>query len=255
MRNIKLVIQYDGTNYSGWQVQPKAVTIQGILQEKIGKITGEKPTVLGAGRTDAGVHAIGQIGAFRTSSQLSPSVVQSALNATLPHDIRILNACEDDASFHPRYDAKSKRYFYVISFARTPSPFLYKYAWKVPYMLDIDAMNCASQILKGRHDFSAFRASGCGAKNTIKTVFQLSIERSETMEFMCTKINGAFLRIVIDADSFLRRMARNIVGTLIEIGKGRISAETIEGILSSKDRKCAGPCAPASGLFLEKVSY
>jgi len=255
MRNIRLVIQYDGTNYSGWQVQPKVVTIQGILQEKIGNITGEKTTVLGAGRTDAGVHAIGQIGAFRTSSQLSSTIVQNALNATLPHDIRILNACDDDTSFHPRYDAKSKRYFYVISPARTLSPFFYRYAWKVPYTLDIDAMNCAVQLLKGRHDFSAFRASGCSAKNTIKTVFRLSIERSETMEFMCTKINGAFLRIVIDADSFLRHMVRNIIGTLIEIGKGRIRAGTISEILSSKDRRCAGPCAPASGLFLDKVSY
>jgi tRNA pseudouridine38-40 synthase len=262
MRNIRLAIQYVGTNYNGWQIQKPAVsspkniiTIQGVLQETIKKITGEDAKVIGAGRTDAGVHAIEQIASFKTLSGLSAVVIKRALNANLPDDIRIIDACDVELDFHPRYDAKSKSYFYVISNSHIISPFLYRYEWKIPHKLNFEEMKHASGFLKGRHDFTAFRASGCSAKNPVRTIFNISIERFDTIDFMDTGLSGSFLKISIEADAFLRHMARNIVGTLVKVGKGIIKTAEIKEILLSKDRRLAGQTAPAKGLFLEKVRY
>jgi len=269
MRNIKLFIQYDGTNYSGWQIQASGVerqalsakgkkniiTIQGLLQEAIKKITGEDVKLIGAGRTDAGVHAIEQVASFKTLSNLPADIIKRALNATLPDDIRILNACDAELDFHPRYNAKSKIYFYIISNSHVISPFLYRYAWKIPHKLNFEKMKLASEFLKGMHDFSAFRASGCSAKNPVRTVFDISIERSDSIHFIDIPFAGNFLKIRIEADAFLRHMVRNIVGTIVEIGKGKIKSENIREIINSKDRRLAGPTAPARGLFLEKINY
>lgn len=255
MRNIKLAIQYDGTNYHGWQIQRSAVTIQGILQETIKKITGEDTKVIGAGRTDAGVHAIEQIASFKSSTELPPDIIKSALNAILPDDIRIIDVCNTESTFHPRYDAKSKIYFYVISTDRIISPFLSRYIWKIPYKLNFYEMNRALKLLKGSHDFAAFRASGCGAKSTVRTILNISLESLNVINFMTAGLNGNFLKIRIEADAFLRHMARNIVGTIIEVGKGKISEEDIKKILASKDRRFAGPAASARGLFLEKINF
>jgi tRNA pseudouridine38-40 synthase len=265
MRNIRLNIQYDGTNYNGWQIQPSEIsdckkqksiiTIQGTIQDTIKKITGEDAKVTGSGRTDAGVHAIEQVASFKTLSGLSADVIKRALNANLPDDIRIIDACDAELNFHPRYGAKSKIYFYIISNSHIISPFLYRYAWKIPHKLNFQEMKHASEFLKGRHDFSAFRASGCSAKNSVRTVFNVSLERSDTIHFMDTGLAGSFLKISIEADAFLRHMVRNIVGTLIEVGKGKIKTIETKEILLSKDRKLAGPTAPAKGLFLEKINY
>jgi tRNA pseudouridine38-40 synthase len=275
MRNIKLTLQYDGTNYNGWQVQKtedrgqksedrsqnaearkqKIITIQGILQEAIKKITGEDAKVIGAGRTDAGVHAIEQVASFKTSSGLSADVIKRALNANLPDDIRIVDACDAGCSFHPRYDAKSKTYIYVVSNSHIISPFLYRYAWKIPHKLNFEEMKHASEFLKGRHDFTVFRASGCSAKNPVRTVFNISMERFDAIHFMDILLPGNFLKVSIEADAFLRHMVRNIVGTIIEIGKGKMESEEIREIINSKDRRIAGPTAPASGLFLERIKY
>lgn len=287
MRNIKLILQYDGTNYNGWQIQqPSAeskvrsqksevrnndlsikgqgsrvkgrnnvITIQGVIQEAIKKITGEDAKVIGAGRTDAGVHAIEQVASFKTSSGLSPDVIKRALNANLPDNIRIMDTWDAELNFHPRYDAKSKSYFYIISNSHIISPFLYRYAWKIPHKLNFEDMCNAIEFIRGRHDFSAFRASGCSAKNPVRTIFNISMERLDNIDFMRTGLSGNFFKITIEADAFLRHMVRNIVGTLVEVGKGKINTSEIKEILLSKDRRLAGQTAPAKGLFMEKINY
>jgi tRNA pseudouridine38-40 synthase len=255
MRNIRLIIQYDGTNYHGWQIQPNGITIQEVLQEHIQKITGETSSVIGAGRTDAGVHAIGQVVSFQTSSHLSPEIIKKALNATLPSDIRVIGAAEAEESFNPRFDAKSKSYVYIIANSRYVSPFLYRYAWRIPYELDIAAMRSALQYLKGTHDFSSFRGSGCDAKTLTKTVFEIFCDRSGSLDFMAMKLNGPFIVFAIEADAFLRHMVRTIVGTAVEVGRGRFKAPDMSLILQSMDRSLAGPTAPAQGLFLKRVYY
>lgn len=268
MRNIRLTIQYDGTNYNGWQIQrtdnrspntetktQKIITIQGTIQNAIKKITGEDVKLIGAGRTDAGVHAIAQVASFKTSSRLSQEVIKKALNASLPDDIRIIDACDVELDFHPRYDAKSKIYFYVICNSHIISPFLYRYVWKIPHQLNFDRMSKAIEFLKGRQDFSSFRASGCSAKNTVRTILHISIEKLDAIDFMNTRVECSFLKLSIEADAFLRHMVRNIIGTIVEVGKGKIKAEDVKKIILSRDRRLAGPTAPASGLFLEKINY
>lgn len=255
MRTIRLAVQYDGTDYHGWQVQPNGSSIQGTLQEALTAVTGEQATVTGAGRTDAGVHAIEQVAAFTTASELPAGTIKAALNAHLPDAIRILDAREERSDFHPRYDAKGKRYFYMIASSRILSPFLYRYVWRVPQALDIAAMRRALEHLRGTHDFSAFRASGCGARSTVRTITSLSVEHLDAISFMTIDIPGRFIKIVVEGDAFLRHMVRNIVGTAVEAGKGRRAPETMRELLLSRDRNGAGPTAPAHGLFLEKIIY
>ena len=255
MRNIKLVLQYDGTRYHGWQVQPGSVTIQAVLQERIAMITGEGASAIAAGRTDAGVHALAQVAAFKTVSRLSCDTIKTALNALLPDDIRITAACEAASTFHARYDAKGKVYFYIIANMQVLSPFLNNYAWRVPQPLDFQSMRSAVSLLQGTHDFTSFRASGCGAINTTRTIFNISIEKMGSLEFMTAGLSGDFLKLKIEGDAFLRHMVRNIAGTIVEIGKGKFKPHMIEKLFTAKDRRLAGPTAPARGLFLEKVNY
>jgi len=269
MKNIKLLMEYDGTNYHGWQIQSSEVrsqksevgshrtvlTIQGVLQEKLKTITGEDVKVIGSSRTDAGVHAFGQVASFLTNSYLEPEVLQRALNSLLPEDIRILNAEEVNEAFHPRYDAVSKSYFYLISNMSISSAFLYRYVWRVPHRLDMDSMKEAGSLLKGRHDFSAFRGAGCGAKTTERDIISFNIERLERIDFMTAGLEGDFIKIRIEANAFLRYMVRNIVGTLVEIGRGKMAAHAISDAFEVKDRRKTGPTAPATGLFLEAIKY
>ena len=255
MKNIKLLIEYNGANYHGWQRQKCHDTLQEIIEGRLFRITGERAALISASRTDAGVHAIGQVASFRTNSNLEPATLQRALNATLPEDIRILNAGEAAAAFHPRYDALGKSYFYIISNTNFSSAFLYGYAWRVPYTLDLAEMKKTGDLLLGRHDFSAFRGAGCSAKSTARKITSLSIERINSIDFMTAKINGNFIKITVEADAFLRHMVRNIVGTLVEVGRGEMTLNSISEAIKLKDRKKTGPTAPAHGLFLEKVSY
>lgn len=277
MKNIKLLIEYDGTNYHGWQEQnsalsplssasrqwrqpsavsqKKIITIQGMLQEKLKTITGADVKVIGSSRTDAGVHAFGQVASFLTDSYLEPGVLQRALNSLLPEDIRILNAEEVNEAFHPRYDAVSKSYFYLISNMGISSAFLYRYAWRVPHRLDLDSMKEAGSLLHGRHDFSAFRGAGCGAKTTGRDILSFNIERLERIDFMTAGLSGDFIKIRIEANAFLRYMVRNIVGTLVDIGRGKMAAHAISDAFELKDRRKTGPTAPATGLFLEAIRY
>lgn len=261
MKNIRFLIEYDGTNYHGWQEQNLAIsqkniiTIQGMLQEKLKAVTGEDVKVIGSSRTDAGVHAFGQVASFLTDSYLEAEVLQRALNSLLPEDIRILNAEEVNETFHPRYDAVSKSYFYLISNMSISSAFLYRYAWRVRHRLDLDSMKEAGSLLYGRHDFSAFRGAGCGAKTTERAISFFNIERLERIDFMTAGLRGDFIKIRIEANAFLRYMVRNIVGTLVDIGRGKMAAHAISDAFELKDRRKTGPTAPATGLFLEAIKY
>lgn len=255
MRNIRLLIQYDGTGYSGWQIQPASVTIQGLIETFLGQITSQATDVVAAGRTDAGVHAVGQTACFKTSSKLSTAILQSALNALLPSDIRIMEVDEVDESFHARFSAKSKSYFYLVSTGKIVSPFVHRYVWRLPYRLDLKAMVQTLPFLSGTHDFSAFRGSGCGAKTTERTIYNASITELNAAEFMNLRLKGEFIMFRFEGDAFLRHMVRNLVGTVVEVGRGRILPEYVAKIIAGKDRRCAGPTAPARGLFLDSILY
>lgn len=265
MRNIRLTLQYDGTDYSGWQIQNKGDTIQGILEDAVATVTGEPQRVIGATRTDAGVHAIEQVASFRTQSELQADVLRRAINANLPNDIRVIEATECPLNFHPRYSAKSKTYFYII--AKSYSVFLKRYSWHMPYAFNCDLMRETAGLLIGEHDFSSFRASGCGSKNPVRKIINIKIVEISSIDFMTftplekhdflrgCNIHAPIIKISITANAFLRHMARNIVGTLVEVSRGRISPSRVGEILKLKDRRLAGPTAPPQGLFLEKIDY
>lgn len=254
-RKILMHVQYDGTQYNGWQIQPSGLTIQGILQDCILRITGEKAKVTGSSRTDSGVHAIEQIATFETSSTLSLDVVKRALNAMLPEDIRIVKIREVWEDLHARYSAERKRYVYMIANDSDIPVFLKRYVWWVKIPLNLDSMREASRSLLGTHDFSSFRGSGCGAKNTVRTIYSINLEKIDRVPFIFTEFKGNFIKVTIEANAFLRHMVRNIVGTLVKVGKGRLSPEIIKKILYAKDRRLAGPTAPSKGLFLEKIYF
>ncbi|HBH62906.1 MAG TPA: tRNA pseudouridine(38-40) synthase TruA [Nitrospiraceae bacterium] len=255
MRHIKLTLQYDGTNYSGWQVQINAATIQGHLEDIILAITGEHSRVTGAGRTDAGVHALEQVAVFKTESRLDADILQRAINAHLPPDIRLMKAMECDEGFHPRYDAKSKTYSYVISGMDAYSVFLTRYSWNVRCQLDIEAMKEAAHYLRGTHDFSSFRASGCSSRHPVREITGINISAMNAIEFIDFRLDIPVIKIGITATAFLRHMARNIVGTLVEAGRNKLTPSRVKEILDARDRRLAGKTAPACGLFLEEIYY
>jgi tRNA pseudouridine38-40 synthase len=257
MRHIKLILQFDGSGYSGWQVQESDRTIQGVLEGALFSITKEQIRITGCSRTDAEVHALEFVAAFRTNSTMKPDEFLRALNSNIPQDIRVIDAEECDGSFHPRYDAKSKLYSYLISTAVPQNVFLNRYAWQMPYRdgLDVDVMKEASKFLIGEHDFTSFRASGCGAKHPVRKVLNIEITKMTSIDFMTFRLDIPVIKISIEANAFLRHMVRNIAGTLVEMGKGRIEASKMEEILNARDRSAAGKTAPACGLFLERVRY
>ncbi len=255
MRYIRLLIEYDGTEYHGWQSQKSGGTIQDIIKERIQGVTGEEVRLTGSSRTDAGVHALGQVAVFGTGSSLDAHVIARALNAKLPPDIRVLSAEETDEDFHPRYSSVKKSYYYIISEGRHQSAFLRRYVWNLHSHLDLDSMSKAAVLLIGKHDFSSFRASDCGAKHPVRTVYAVDMTRLEEIGFMTSPIKGDFIKIRIEADAFLRHMVRNIIGTIVEVGRGKIAVEEFRRIFQACDRTIAGPTAPAQGLFLERISY
>jgi tRNA pseudouridine38-40 synthase len=245
MRTIKLLIEYDGTNYQGWQVQPQGPTIQGMIEEKLALLTGEIIHLIGSGRTDAGVHAFGQVAHFKTKSQMEVHSIQRALNSLLPPDIVIQRAEEVEEDFHARKQSKSKVYEYRILNRNIRSPFHRGYAWHISQELDFEEMKNATQRLVGEHDFSSFRSVGSPTRTAIRKVIRAEWKRGR---------DGIIL-FEIEANGFLKQMVRAIVGTLVEVGQGKISSEEFQRILDSKDRKRAGPTAPAHGLVLKEVKY
>jgi len=244
MRNIKLIIEYDGTNYHGWQSQVNARGIQDVMQDALNRLTGDKCRLIGSSRTDAGVHALGQVANFQTSSSIPPERFSYALNSMLPDDIVVKKSEEVDSHFHARYSAKGKKYMYLIYNSPQPSALLRNRAYHVSYPLDFEAMQKASQYFMGTHDFSAFRAAGSGVKTSKRTIFHVSLERKEEI-----------IKFEIAGDGFLYNMVRIIAGTLVEVGAGKISAQSIPEIIGGCDRSKAGKTAPAHGLYLVEVYY
>jgi tRNA pseudouridine38-40 synthase len=248
MRNMRLVLSYDGTDFSGWQVQPDAATIQGTLALAIGRITRENVLPQGSGRTDAGVHALAQVATFVTASPIPEANFVKALNDTLPATIRVLEAKQVTEDFHARKSARRKTYRYRIYRGAICPPFLARYVWHYPYSLDEDAMAEAAKFILGEHDFTSFAAvdpeKGADETSHIRKIFSSSWQR-----------NGDELLYTVEGSGFLHHMVRNLVGTFLLVGKGTWLASDTDRILAEKNRSSAGATAPARGLWLVKVEY
>ena len=240
-----MIVEYDGTAYSGWQIQNDVPTIQGEIENALRRITGQTLRVTGSGRTDAGVHALGQTAGFVCATKLSVQQLHKGLNSLLPPDIVIHSLEKVSASFHPRYDAISKVYRYRILNRPWPDAIGRQYCWYVRRRLDWDTMRIAVDHLVGNHDFKAFEGSGSPRASTIRHVLRTSVKQQEL----------GFLIFEIEANGFLRFMVRNIVGTLVEVGLSKWSPSDFKRILASRDRNQAGPTAPPQGLFLVRVIY
>lgn len=244
-RNIALLLEYDGSHFHGWQVQPVSPTIQEVIQLALGRMTGEvSVTLKGSGRTDAGVHALGQVANFRTASSLPADTFRKGLNSLLPPGIAVLAAREVPSSFDAQYGALSKVYRYRLLLRRSRSPLLASRSWHIPYPLHRNRMSRAARDLTGERDFSSLRSSGCSARSPVRILSRLELRRQ-----------GDILEFELEANGFLRHMVRNIVGTLVDVGRGRIPAESMADLLASGDRSRAGRKAPPQGLFLLSVRY
>ena len=245
MRNIKLTIEYVGGSYHGWQIQPGLRTIQGVMLEQLAQITQRKVNLIGAGRTDAGVHALGQVASFKTESTIDVLALQRGLNSLLPSDIVVKAVEEVEEELHARFSARSKVYEYRILNQPYPSAIWRDYAWFISHELDLPAMQECGKLLVGSHDFSSFRASGDESRHSIREVISLEIERRE----------GKFVVLAIEANAFLRGMVRSIVGILVAVGRGKTFFSEFKEIFGAHDRRRAGMTAPANGLFLVEVKY
>ena len=244
MHNYKIVIEYDGTNFVGWQQQENGQSIQSALQEALFKLTGEKITIFGAGRTDAGVHAYGQVASFTLNKKIETDVIRDGLNQHLrPQPIAIQKAELVDNDFHARFSAKKRWYEYKIINRRPPLTIDLNRAWCVYKNLDIEKMKIESSAFLGKHDLNAFRSAHCQSKNSVKTIDSVSI-----------KNKGEEIIFEVSAKSFLHSQVRIMIGTLVDIAKGNIN-ETLEDIINSKQREIAGQTAPAHGLYLKKIEY
>ncbi len=243
-RRIKLVVGYRGTRYHGWQIQPNVMTVQGTLEAALKTIANEPVRVHASGRTDTGVHALGQVVHFDTTSPIATSGLVRGLNSLLPADIVIKRARDVSVDFHARYSARRKTYAYVVHNHALRPPFHMPYVWHVTQPLNLAAIQAAAEVLVGQHDFSAFRAANCAARSPVRTLMRASVKR-----------RGKRLLFVLTADGFLQHMVRNIVGTLVHVGRGQIDAAAMPAILQSRQRKKAGPTAPPQGLYLVRVMY
>ena len=244
MKRVGIVVAYDGTNYSGWQIQPNGVTIQGVLNETLSRLLGEEIEVMGASRTDAGVHALGNVAVFDTNARMPAGKISFALNQFLPEAIRIQLSEEVEPDFHPRYCDSEKTYEYRILNRTFPVPTERLYSYFYHYHLDVEKMREATSYLIGQHDFASFCGSGAQVKSTIRTITSMSVDR-----------DGDIITIRISGTGFLYNMVRIIAGTLIEIGNGQYPPERMQEILDACDREAAGPTAPAKGLTLIGIRY
>ncbi|MBI4467274.1 MAG: tRNA pseudouridine(38-40) synthase TruA [Acidobacteria bacterium] len=248
MRNLKLTLAYDGSEFYGWQIQPDRPTVQGTVADTLRKITQEKTWLYGAARTDAGVHALGQVAHFKTRTQIPADNLQRALNSLLPATIRVLAVDEVPVDFHARWHAAAKTYRYRILRATICPPFEWRQVYHYPFPLDEDAMARAAPLFEGEHDFSSFGSWDPEEeeKSKTRTVFSSRLERGLEKQELVYTVRGR---------SFLRHMVRKMVGTLLDVGKGRFQPEDIGRILEARDRSQAGPTAPPEGLYLVSVDY
>ena len=248
MRNLKIILAYDGSEFSGWQVQPEKATIQGTLASAIGRVTGENVLPQGSGRTDAGVHALAQVATFTTKSPVPAENLAKALNDVLPASIRVLEASEMPMEFHARKSARVKTYRYRIYRNSICPPFLARYVWHYPYPLDEDAMREAAPLVEGEHDFTSFAAAdperGREGVSNVRRIFSSQWQRDSSELIYEVRGNG-----------FLHHMVRNLVGTFLLVGKGTLKPGDVTTILKACDRSAAGATAPATGLYLVSVEY
>lgn len=244
VRQIRLTIAYDGTDFAGWQIQPGLPTIQEAVEIALERMLGHRPQATGSGRTDAGVHAHGQVATFLTTARYEPAIFRNALNAFLPATIRIVHADEVPQAFHPTLDARSKRYRYRVDNATVADPLKFRFAHHVARPVDVLAMRSAAELLVGRHDFAAFQTVGSERVSTVRRVFACDVLRIDDE-----------VHIEVEADGFLYNMVRAIAGTLILVGTGRWQPRRVGEVLRSRDRKIGGPTAPAKGLAKLWVNF
>jgi tRNA pseudouridine38-40 synthase len=271
MRNLKLILSYDGTDFAGWQVQPGRATVQGTLASAIGRLSGENLLPKGSGRTDAGVHALAQVASFGTASAIPTENWLRALNDILPGSIRVLEVSDAPPDFHARKSAQAKTYRYRVHRRTVCPPFLARYVWHYPYPLDEAAMEAAANAVVGAHDFTSFaavdpeRAERMVSQEQVATSSRTTAQVQETSEFQTTNVRTIFssawsreageLIYTVRGKGFLHHMVRNLVGTFLQVGKGTVSSQHFSAILDARDRSAAGPTAPASGLYLVEVEY
>jgi tRNA pseudouridine38-40 synthase len=253
MRNLKATLRYDGTDFAGWQVQPELPTVQGALADALERITGEPTKVTGAGRTDSGVHALGQVANFKTASNIATRNLERAVNSMLAPGVRIDRIEEVPEKFDARRHALNKLYRYSILIAEFPDPLLTRYSWQLRVELDTDLMKEAAQNLVGKHDFTSFQGSAGKDRSPIRTIYSLDIEKVAAP--YPGDARDTLITIDICADGFVYKMVRNIVGTLVEVGRAKIEPQHLKEILDVRDRQQAGPAAPAPGLCLISVQY
>jgi tRNA pseudouridine38-40 synthase len=244
VRRLALIVEYDGTAYAGWQRQPGAPTVQAAIEQALASLTQTPHRIVGAGRTDAGVHALGQVAHVDTASRLPADRLREGLNAVLPRDVVVRDVCEVPPEFHARRDARLRIYRYAVLARPRPSALLRGYACHVGEPLDVDAMRAAARVLIGEHDFAAFRVLGSPAASTVCDLRALRIEA-----------RGDLLIVTAAANRFLRQMVRRIVGTLLAVGRGAQPAEWVASVLASRENRLAAPPAPAHGLYLVRVLY
>jgi tRNA pseudouridine38-40 synthase len=260
MTTFRITLAYDGTDFVGWQRQAAGVSIQGLLEDALRELDERDVTVMGAGRTDAGVHALGQFAAFSIERPLDSATVVRALNARLPQTVRVVSAEEVPAGFRARADARAKTYRYRIWNGDVVSPFERRYVWHVPGVLDVDAMRAAARLLEGKHDFAAFQTAGSDAQTTVREIYSLLITECRLLNYCesqqsVSNQQSAIINVEITGSGFLRHMVRAIAGSLVEVGRGHRPPRWMTDVVASRERGLAGPTAPASGLFLVSVAY
>lgn len=246
-RVFKVILSYDGTNYVGWQVQCNGLAIQQVVETVLARVLGERVRVTASGRTDSGVHALAQVASFAANTEMSAERLARAMNGNLPDDIRVRSVEDAPFTFHAIRDARWKRYRYVLRDGPIPDVFARLHSWHVRYPLDVPAMSIAAEALLGRHDFASFQAANSPRATTVRTIHELRVMRTATIPDE--------IWIEVTADGFLYNMVRNIVGSLVLIGRGERTSDWLRDVLAGRDRRLAGPTAPPLGLFLDQVGY
>lgn len=256
-RTLKLTVAYEGTHYVGWQRQANGTSVQGVIESAIAQIVGAPVNVMGAGRTDAGVHAVGQVASMVVHHTIQAWQLQRALNGMLPRDVRVVGIEEAPADFHARFSPSRKTYAYRLYRAPVVSPIDRAFVWHHPGPLDLSKMDAALALLVGEHDFAAFQGAGADVTSSIRRVFEarMDVLPAGDLGVLPHVDDATHIVIRVTADGFLRHMVRTVVGTLVEVGRGLRSSDEISEILASRDRQRAGVTAPASGLVLERVEY